>query len=407
MRKSDSPFFFVLFLAVLWACLPWQARAQVQTQPAQTVTAPPRIGVITMGPGDIFWERFGHDAIVVADPALPSPISYNFGYFDLEESDFVTRFLKGSMRYRLMALPLDEDLDYYREVGRGAHLQWLNLSPEQARTLAAALRENAKPENARYHYDYFTDNCATRVRDALDRALGGLLKKQTEGRSSGDTYRSEALRLASPEPWMWVGFDLALGPFADRALTRWQQGFLPRRLADDLRRVKLANGQALVEDEVELLPQRQAAEPMNYRDPFWRWLILGSVLAACVLAAGQRQERVLAAAAGVFWFIGGLLGSVLLLGWAFTEHHAMWANRNLLLLSPLSLLLLPGAWVLLRGRTPSTRFRIVLVIVAALAVLACLPLWLQVNPQRNGHWIALLLPLHAALAWRFSQRTNA
>jgi len=45
--------------------------------------------------------------------------------------------------------------------------------------------------------------------------------------------------------------------------------------------------------------------------------------------------------------------------------------------------------------------------VTVLAALACLPLWLQVFPQRNGHWIALLLPLHAALAGRWGRSTAA
>ena len=102
-----------------------------------------------------------------------------------------------------------------------------------------------------------------------------------------------------------------------------------------------------------------------------------------------------------------VLGSVLALGWAFTDHQAMWANRNLMLLNPLCLLLLPGGWALLRGRQPSVRFRMLLLVVAGIAVLACLPLWLQVLPQRNGQWIALLLPIHAAFAWAWSQRPRA
>lgn len=111
-----------------------------------------------------------------------------------------------------------------------------------------------------------------------------------------------------------------------------------------------------------------------------------------------------AALALPFWFLCGLVGLVLLLGWAFTAHEAMWANRNLLLFDPLCLLLLPGGWVLLRGRPPSPRMRALLVAVTLLALLACLPLWLQLYPQRNGHWIALLLPIHAALARVWTRR---
>ncbi|HOU66398.1 MAG TPA: DUF4105 domain-containing protein, partial [Thermomonas sp.] len=301
----------------------------------------------------------------------------------------------------------EDDLRYYREVGRGARLQWLDLDPAQARSLAAALAENAKPENARYRYDYYTDNCASRVRDAIDRALGGQLRRQLDVRSSGDTYRTESVRLASPAAWMRVGFDLGLGPFADRPLTRWQQAFLPRRLADDLREATRADGRPLVAEEIELLPQRQAAEPVGRAPRLWPWLLAGVLAGTAVLVLAGWRPRLLAGFAGAFWATCGLLGLVLALGWAFTAHHALWANRNLLLLNPLCLALIPGAWALLRGRMPSSRFRTVLIVLAAMAALACLPLWLQAQPQRNGHWIALLLPIHAALARAWARRPHA
>src|SRR3546814_9243888 len=78
--------------------------------------------------------------------------------FDPDEPDFISNFVHGHMRYRLQALPFADDLAYYRDVGRGVSIQWLNLSDAEATRLASALAENAKPENARYGYDYFTDN---------------------------------------------------------------------------------------------------------------------------------------------------------------------------------------------------------------------------------------------------------
>ena len=204
---------------------------------------------MTMQPGEIFWERFGHDAIVVDDPAHGEPVSYNFGFFDPSEPDFIPRFIRGQMRYQLVALPMREDLAYYRDVGRGVSIQWLDLAPAQATQLADALAVNALPQNARYRYDYFTDNCATRVRDAIDRALDGRLQRQLSARSRGNTYRSEAVRLASPAPLMWLGFDIGLGPFADVPLARWQEAFVPMRLADSLREATATDGRPLVLSE--------------------------------------------------------------------------------------------------------------------------------------------------------------
>ena len=146
MRPADAVRWLAGLLLALAAGI---AHAQA-VPPATTAAAAPRIGMVTMGPGEIFWERFGHDAIVVEDPATGARTNYNFGFFDLEEAGFLGRFVQGRMQYMLVALPLEQDLAYYRDVGRGAAVQWLDLDPAQARQLAADLAENARPEIARY-----------------------------------------------------------------------------------------------------------------------------------------------------------------------------------------------------------------------------------------------------------------
>jgi hypothetical protein len=363
---------------------------------AASASAAPRIGVMTMLPGEIFFERFGHNAIVVDDPSRGEPVSYNFGFFDLDEPGFVGRFVHGDMRYRLVGLPLRQDLAYYDEVGRGVSVQWLDLTPAQAQAVADALAENAKPENARYRYDYFTDNCSTRVRDALDRALGGTLQRQLAGRSQGNTYRSEAVRLASPATWMWLGFDIGLGPASDVPLSRWQEAFVPMRLAASLGEALGTEGRPLVATEQQLLPHRLAPEPAEGPRRWWPWLLAGLALASGVLVLARRRPRVLSAGAIAAWSLLGLLGALLAFLWLGTEHRFAWANANLLLFDPLCLLLVPGGWTIARGRTASPRFRVVLALVA-IAALATLPLQLLPQPQAQAPWIALLLPLHLAL----------
>lgn len=367
---------------------------------APPVTPPGvRIGVMTMLPGQIFWERFGHDALIVDDPARGEPISYNFGFFDPSEPDFFGRFIRGQMRYQLVALPMREDLNYYRDVGRGVSVQWLDLTPAQATALADSLAVNALPSNARYNYDYFTDNCATRVRDAIDRALGGRLREQLSARSRGNTYRSEAVRLASPAPWMWLGFDVGLGPFADVPLARWQEAFVPMRLADSLREATGTDGRPLVVSEQQLLPHRVAPEPAEYARPWWPWALSGFVAALVLIALGRRAPRALAAVALPFWTVCGLLGALMLFIWFGTAHHAGWANQNLLLFNPLCLLLLPGGWRLARGRrTGGPIFDGVLTLLVVCGMVAWIMRWLPPFPdQDNTHWIAVLMPLHVAL----------
>lgn len=363
--------------------------------------AAPRIGVMTMQPGSIFFERFGHDALLVTDPDGGRAISYNFGAFDPGEPGFIGRFIRGRMEYELVALPLEFDLQMYAEQGRGVSVQWLNLSASEAEAIERALIENAKPENARYRYDYFTDNCATRVRDTLDRGLNGLLRQQLQHRRHGNTYRSEALRLASPAAWMRIGFDLGLGPAADLPRSSWEDAFVPMQLAQALAEVHRADGRPLVARQERLLPHRGKPEPVTVMTHWWRWLPAGLVIAAMVAAASRRAPRRAAWFALPFWLTCALLGSLMAFLWLCTEHRAGWANHNLLLFNPLCLLLLPGAWRQLHGRKPGRGFAPILASIAALAWLSPILPWLPLASQHNAHWIALMLPLHTMLAARF------
>ncbi len=379
----------------------------VANQTSETSPNPaPRIGVVTMLPGEVFFERFGHDALVVLDPTTGQATSYNFGFFDPSEPDFIGNFVRGKMMYYLVALPLEQDLAQYESVGRGANIQWLDLPHAQAQALADALAERAKPENARYRYDYFTANCATMVRDSLDQAMGGALQSQLAGRSRGNSYRSESVRLASPSPWMWLGFDIGLGPNADQPLSRWQEAFVPMRLADSLREVRNSEGRPLVQAEQELLPQRLPPEPKEKQRSWWPWMLVGLAVAAALCAA-RRKPRLIGGFALPFWLFCAVAGGLLTFLWGFSEHQAAWANRNLLLLNPLALLLLPGAWSLLRGRQPRAWFRVILWSLTGIALLA-LPLhWLSLQAQFNMQWIVLLLPIHVALAFLLARRSLA
>ena len=363
--------------------------------------AAPRIGIATMQPGEIFFERFGHNAIVVDDPALGESLSYNFGFFDMGEPDFVGRFVEGDMRYYLARLHWQDDLQLYLDNGRGVSIQWLDLTPAQAEAMAVALAENARPENARYRYDYFIDNCATRVRDAIDRALDGALKPQLTARSQGNTFRSEAVRLASPAPWMWLGFDVGLGPSSDQPISRWEEAYVPMRLAASLREAKLADGRPLIASEQIVAPHRIAPEPAEFQRAWWPWLLAGLVIAALWSWLCSGRPRTAAAIAWLFWGVAGLLGLVMAGVWFGTGHRFGWANHNLLLFSPLSWLLLPGTWRLAQGKPAGRLFRWMLTATVICAVLAPVLHWVVAVPQANAHWIALLLPVHIAfgIAW--------
>ncbi len=372
-----------------------------------TGIAAPRIGVVTMQPGLEYWSRFGHDAILVddrLDDPASVPLLYNYGYFDFNQPGFLLHFAQGYMSYQLAAVPFKEDLVGYAYDGRGVSLQWLDFSPAQASRLQRYLEWNALPENATYRYDYFTQDCATRVRDALDRALDGQLRAQLSAPSQGLTYRSEAVRLGAPLPWLGLSMHFALGSFGDHPLSRWDEAFIPMRLQASLRTIHTANGTPLVTKEMVLLPHR--LPPTLSEPPRWRpWFVaIGLCLAVLVFIGTRFAPRTTAFFSGLFWLKCGLLGTGLIAIWAFTEHVAIWGNENILLTSPLCFALLPGAWAQMRGRMPKKWHADVLLLVALSAGTALFLKFLPFRIQSNGDWIAMFLPIHVALAYAGRRR---
>ena len=372
---------------------------------AGAATAAPRIGVLTMGPGAEYWSRFGHNAVLVEDAAGERMV-YNYGFFDFEQPGFLLRFLRGRMLYRLVALPFEQDFAYYQAEGRSLQLQWLDLDPEQAGEVADFLAWNARPENADYRYDYFVDNCSTRVRDVIDRALDGELLRQTRGRSRGLSYRSEALRLSAPDAWMYFGIHALLGPDADRPLSRWEESFVPQRLHDALAVATRADGRPLVAERVDLLPQRLPAARIEEPRFVGTALLLGLGLGIVVLAGGRRRGMVGHVARSVLalhWLLAGAIGLLALLLWLGTDHRMGWENRNLLLFTPWSLLLLAALPALARN-APAARWQRVLGTLSAIGVVIALAVtFLPARPQDGLEWLLLAAPLQTA-GWLLLRR---
>jgi len=371
--------------------------------------SPPTVSLLTIGPGEIFFERFGHNAIVVRDPASGESLAYNYGIFDFDQQDFLLNFARGRMRYRMAVDDLADDLAMYRDEGREITEQRLALTPEQTQRLVEFLEWNARPENAQYRYDYFEANCSTRVRDALDRALGGALHAQTEGRSRGFSWRLDALRLMAPEPALMLLIDLGLGPYADARIDHWQESFVPATLRDVVAGANVADsGSAptpLVGATHELAHGVVEEPPVLPPDLRWPFLLLGLALGGTLAwlgAATHARRRVpLALFALVFELFCGLGGLMLLFLWFGTEHRAAWRNENLFLLNPLCLALLPAWFGIARGRLrerPHARAIAWLVVVGA--AFALFSKILPTFAQANLHWIVLFLPIHLALALR-------
>ena len=210
-----------------------QVRPPSAQQPPGPRVAPPReagseltVTLLTMGVGEEVWEQFGHNALWfhVERPAViggPVDVVYNWGIFDSSQPYFIPHFLQGRMLYSMGGYPYQETLIEYRQRDRAVWAQELDLTNAQKIALRDFVLWNSRPENAYYRYDYFRDNCSTRVRDALDRVLGGVIKATYSGRTTPYTYRSETLRLTQVGPLLATGIDVGLGRPADHQLSEY------------------------------------------------------------------------------------------------------------------------------------------------------------------------------------------
>ncbi len=380
----------------LCALLPPLAQAGVADAPGANL----RVDLYTYGPGQVYWERFGHDALVITDTASGESYAFNYGMFDFDQKDFYLNFARGIMIYRAAAWPTSDDIQEYAGEGRSITDQRLNLAPAQRAALRDFLVWNVQPGNSRYRYRYFADNCTTRVRDALNMALGGALEPQlTAPAAHGETYRSETDRLISGQSWLMYLLDLGLGPYADQPLTRWSGAFIPARLMQELRTVRASDGAPLVQSETLLSPQRLPSPPASPPDLLWPLLIVGLLLGTGFVASARLADRYsierwwFAVAGSLYALLAGLAGVLMLVLWFATAHRAAWANENLFLFNPLAWLLIPALWRLRKSGARAHTFALVISgLMALLSLFASLSKLTPWFPQHNLPWIALALP---------------
>ena len=394
MRRTLFPLCAVL----LGLCVTIGARAGVLTAPGEDL----EVSLVTYGPGAIYWERFGHDAIRIRDRVSGESGDFNYGVFDFEDSTFLWNFARGHMRYMIDAGSSDINQQDYLDMGRSVLEQHLALSAAQAARLRDFLLWNLRPENLSYDYDYLTSNCSTRIRDALNSVLGGALQPVLTARRAPMTYRQQIDRLMAAQPYMMLPMDLGMGPSTDRSLNEWQESFLPMVLARELRSVRIPDGhgglKALVYSELEIAPnklQPPGALPPNLELPLG---IAGLALGLVMLASRARLPALYAFLAVAYLLVAGVLGTVLLALWTLTTHYAAWDNANLLVFNPFAFVLITAAWRSGKGRDGG---RLAQTLVGVQLAAAFLGLLLHVLPggtQQNLPWLLFATPAWLALA---------
>ncbi|HYV98825.1 MAG TPA: DUF4105 domain-containing protein [Gemmatimonadaceae bacterium] len=301
------------------------------------------VTLLTQGQGEAVWERYGHNLIWIRNDKTGESLLWNWGVFNFAEPGFIGRFLFGSAMYRIAAFRAPQWLDDESHGTREVIAQDLVLTPGQRAAVDAFVRANALPQNQYYRYDYFLDNCSTRLRDMLDFVLGGAMRQSIEAKPGAYSYRDETLRLNQHNTLLFLGLDLALGLPADRTMTPWESAFVPMRLRDELRSVRVPGPGGtmvpLVENERVLIRGREPAEATRIESGGVRAALFGVALVVALLAlwlgfTGKRGALV--ALAVPVHVVFALAGTLLVFMWLFTRH-AFWAwNMHLLLFTPVS-----------------------------------------------------------------------
>ncbi|QOC23877.1 DUF4105 domain-containing protein [Wenzhouxiangella sp. AB-CW3] len=347
--------------------------------------------LVTYGPGEEVWERFGHNALWLVDEESGLDHTFSFGYFELDRAGFYFDFARGIMRYYGSSATSTREFEFYRGRDRSITAQRLDLTPSQVRWLHRLLDDAIFPVPQYYDYDYYFANCSTWLRDLIDKVTAGSLAEFMHKQPARQNFREHTSRLNMQRPWLHAGLMTLLGPEIDRERTAWEEAFLPEALAYWIEQLA-PGGQSLV-TETRVIHDPQVHQPPESDTILW-WFylllgLLGVVLVTLPLWRSTSAWTLLPWRIAVTGY--GLAGGLIVLMWLATAHYPVAGNLVLFFLHPLWLLfLLPvgrnvkmTVWWLLAAAT------------AAGAVLLALP----DGPQYRADLLLWLVPMTVAMLW--------
>ena len=220
----------------------------------------------------------------------------------------------------------------------------LNLTPEQEQRLFLSLVQNCTPENRIYRYNYFYNNCTTKVRDKISEALGADSLSYGSVWSGNVTFRDEINRVTGAHAWFNYGMNLLLGADIDKPATRDEIQFLPANYCSDLDSafVMSATGelQPFVIERNILLEAAPSTVVYNNFTPFNASLLL-LLFTMVVMLCELRSKKLFWGYDIVLMLLQGLSGLLLLFMALFSQHPAVDNNWLLLVLNPLALVMQP------------------------------------------------------------------
>ena len=317
-----------------------------------TLAKDAEISIITIGPGKQLYDSFGHNAIRVSDPSNGKDLAFNYGTFDFNTPNFYIKFGQGKLPYALSVSTYDGFLRNYIAEKRWIKQQKLDLTYGEKIAIFEFLLNNAQPSNREYQYDFFFDNCATRIRDVLAVNLGSKLSYQEKQYAPFlYSFRELIQQRLHWNSWGSLGIDIALGAVIDRTANPWEHQFLPDYVFESLKSATITRNNktsALIKKETTINnPGPRARNTAFLLSPFFVFLViaLGIVYRTLRDSKQQKRSRWLDT---VLFFVTGIVGVLLLVLWLATDHTATINNYNILWAFPVNLIF----FTLLSKKTP-------------------------------------------------------
>lgn len=371
----------ILFFIISFPCFMSGQTQKIELSPSS------KISVLTAGSGNELYSSFGHSALRVKDPGLGIDAVYNYGTFDFTTPNFYMKFARGQLDYTLARQRFPYFLMGYEKEQRWVSEQELNLTNDERQALFEFLEINYLPENRDYKYDFFYNNCATKIWDVLKEVYGERLTFDETYISEQFTHRQLIRKNVPVNSWSGFGIDLALGSVIDDIATPKEHMFLPEFIMKQLNEAQL--GSKPLASEPEMLYD---ARPVDNSTPFflslgfWLSVFLVVILFLTYLDFKYNVRR--RWLDFILFFVTGAAGSLIVFLWFFTDHTATAGNFNILWAFPPNLIV---AFIAAHRRGPNWVAKYVILLLALIAI--ALLLWLfgvQIfSPFLLPVWLAL------------------
>jgi uncharacterized membrane protein len=318
-----------------------------------------KIMMFTCGPGDELYAGFGHSALWVSDPKQKIDRLYNYGTFDFDTPNFYGKFIRGKLNYMVSVTRASRFLEEYDSRKISVYGQTLDLNQVEKQRMYEFLETNLRPENRLYKYDFFYDNCATRIRDVVVKVADGKVNFNTVDQHL--TFREMLFPYLTHTPWTKFGINLILGLTSDKVATTWDYQYLPEYMQDQFQNATISSNGAerkLVTNSKQYLSSKLNFTNNKADDPV---VVFGSILLLVLLitAIEIKKRKILNWVNYLLFIISCVAGLFLLFMWLGTDHIATAKNMNVLWLFPAQLLFLIS--LKLKGRIHANLNRIALI----------------------------------------------